>query len=141
MNRFDIGIYGKKNDLVLLVEVKNKSNKSIEWVNDFKRNMFSHSNQPHAKYIMFVLLDKTYLWNNPESHNPNFVLDTHKILGDYAPKNINYENNFEFKVNLWLKNLIKTKKSSLNDEKFDWIFESGLYDQIVDGTVKYENIF
>ncbi|BAY85671.1 hypothetical protein NIES267_51720 [Calothrix parasitica NIES-267] len=51
MNYADIAVYGKDKKLQLLVEVKSRHGRSINWAAQMRRNMYAHGLLPETRFF------------------------------------------------------------------------------------------
>jgi hypothetical protein len=139
----DFAVYSPDERLQLIVEVKNKNGATADWAAHMRRNLFVHSAVPNAPFFLLALPDRFYLWTHapalPEATPPDYEIDATAIVAGYtdSPKLHLSEYSLELIVNSWLNNLINsdlTQETAGPHEK--WLFDSGLYEAIKDGSVK-----
>jgi len=143
----DIAVYSPDQELKLVVEVKNKYGANHEWAVQLRRNLLSHSAVPRAPFFILALADHLYLWKDgaesTEARPADYVVDAAPILSGYLnntqsdPRRTSRE--LELILASWL-NLLTiselTQDKAAPHEK--WLFESGLYDAIKNGSVETE---
>ncbi|WP_019500264.1 hypothetical protein [Pseudanabaena sp. PCC 6802] len=139
----DIAGYDKNNQLVLIVEVKQKLRASSEWVTKLRRNMLAHGYFPQTSFFLLVTPDRFYLWKNagvlPEIIQPDYEIDATPILQPYADRTgVPIEHmsgrSLELIVEAWLDEIMRSDipPAKLGSTQ-NWLFESGLYDAIKGG--------
>lgn len=146
--RPDIAAYSPDNELVLIVEVKNKRGASLEWLTQMHRNLIGHSVIPSSRFFLLVMPDYFYLWKDTASQNenavPDYKIEAGEALRQYTERtSISLDNissqGLELLVTSWLRDLAN---SDLSKEKSNpalkWLFDSGLYDSIKNGSIHME---
>ena len=58
---WDLAVYNKDGQLVLVVEVKGKLNASAHWASQLRSNILAHGVYPKAPDFLMVFPDKFYL--------------------------------------------------------------------------------
>lgn len=145
---WNIGVYNRKGELILVVEIKNKLHTSSEWVTKFRRNIFAHGLLPKVPYFLMVFLDKFYLWTDQEARldesEPSYVIDANPIFQPYFEKagikneqQIS-EESLELIFSSWLTTILYLKEISNEVESQQWLIDSGLYAAIAGGSLHYE---
>lgn len=147
-SRWDLSVNNRNGQLVLAVEVKRRTDTSLEWVMDFRRNMLSHGILPKAPYFLMAFLDKFYLWTDADIQTdrcePNYIIDAKPILEPYfkragiigdqiSPQSL------ELIIESWLGEIIHAENlpNHLNASQH-WLIESGLYNALTGGKLEYE---
>lgn len=146
--RPDIAAYSPDNELVLIVEVKNHSGASQEWVIQMRRNLMDNSAIPQSRFFILAMPDYFYLWKNTslrdEEAEPDYKIDAREALRPYIERtslsldNIS-EQGLELLVASWLSDLANSDLSGKRaNPEFEWLFDSGLYESIRNGSVRME---
>lgn len=147
---WDISIYNRDNQLVLVAEVKAILNASQDWGAKLRRNLLAHGILPNAPYFLLAFPDKLYLWTNSNTQmgeiEPTYAIDANPIFQPYfqkarVPAEKISGQSFELIVTSWLREIINSKKL-LNelDESQHWLIESGLYTAISGGKLASEDV-
>lgn len=147
--RFDNVVYDADRQLRLVVEAKIRPGATVNWASEYHRNLHYFEILPTARYFAFALPERIFLWDrNAESTGdsdaPTYVVDARPIFGPYA-RRFGYSLEalnpvaFELIVTTWLEDLVR---GAFNPEPADpslgWLFDSGLYAAIKDGSVVAE---
>lgn len=145
---WDIAIYNRDNQLVVVVEVKTKLNASLEWASQLRCNIFSHGIFPKAPYFLMVFPDRFYLWTDTaeqlDKSEPTYTIDARPILEPYFEQvgvsaNQITGQSLELIVASWLGKVIHLEQLPEElDESHRWLIESGLYTAIAGGHFEYE---
>lgn len=140
---WDLAVYNQDNQLVLVVEIKNKLNTSSEWAEKLRRNMLAHGTFPKAPYLLMVFPDRLYLWTGEaaqvDQSQPTYNIDAHPFLQPYfeqAGVSANYitGESLELIVASWLSKIIHSEKLTEEiDDSQTWLIESGLYSALAGG--------
>ena len=136
-SRWDLSVDNRNGQLTLVVEVKRKTNVSLEWAAKLRRNILAHGTFPKAPYFLMVFPDKFYLWSNAEAYHdqsePTYTIDASPILQPYferagvAADQISGAS-LELIVASWLGEIIHANQLPENiDASQQWLIESGLY--------------
>ncbi|PAX51373.1 hypothetical protein [Brunnivagina elsteri] len=148
--QWDLSVVNRDGKLVLVVEVKSKTNVPPEWATKFRRNILAHGILANAPYFLMVFPDKFYLWTNSENlileKEPDYTIDAHPILDPYFERagivgdRISGQS-LEIIIASWLGEIIHSEKPSQNfDATQLWLIESGLYDALAGGQFQDEGI-
>jgi hypothetical protein len=150
--RVDVAVYSKEKQLQLVVEVKKNPNEknvdSQNWATKIRRSLFAHAGIPNTPYFLLAdVPDFLYLWKNREPTNyetpPDYVIKAKDVLAKYKnqiPSTSGMEQyGFELVINSWLKELVHTKISRTKNPSLKWLFDSGLYEAIKNGSVVMES--
>ena len=139
--RADLVAYDKDGQLVVVVEVKNKTGTSRQWSVQMRRNIYAHGFWPKTRYFLLVLPDRFYLWKNapntPEVVEPDYELDALVLLKPYyersglSPEDLSGAG-FELLVASWLSELMQTGVALSADQQ-SWLVDSGLLEAISGG--------
>lgn len=82
---WDLAVDNRNGQLVLVVEIKRKTNISPEWAAKLRCNILAHGTFPKAPYFLMVFPDKFYLWTDvgafQEQSEPTYMIDASPILG------------------------------------------------------------
>ena len=111
MRRADVAVYSPDGRLQLVVEIKNRSGASAEWVAQMRRNLLVHAVIPPSPYFLLVLPDFFYLWIDAmsvhELASPDYQIQAAGVLAPYLDpstqslKDLN-EYSLELLVTSWL---------------------------------------
>lgn len=145
---WDLSVDNRNGQLVLVIEIKRKTNVSTEWAAELRRNIFAHRTFPKAPYFLMVFPDKFYLWSNAETYQdqsePTYTIDASPILQPYferagvAADQISGAS-LELIVTSWLGEIIHSDQLPENiDASQQWLIESGLYAALVGGKLEHE---
>ncbi|MEM7714562.1 MAG: hypothetical protein AAF349_13470 [Cyanobacteria bacterium P01_A01_bin.68] len=146
MNYADIAVYGKDKNLQLLVEVKSRHGRTINWAAQMRRNMYAHGLLPQTRFFLLALSDKFYLWKDVgiliEAIKPNYEINPLSFLESYykkanvSPSSIS-EASLELIVSSWLTQIITVPSVDLLSQEYqDWLIESGLFHAIHGGHIE-----
>ncbi len=147
MYKPDIVVYSVDKTPQLVIEIKTKKGASPEWATKLRRNLIVHGVIPASPFFLLILPDHLYLWKDSSSMEvllPDYVIDASPILTPFL-KATNLSLNtisgegLELVVDFWLNELID---SELPDDKtgFDWLYASGLYEAIKNGSVVIQGL-
>ena len=146
---WDLSFDNPDGQLTLVVEVKNKTNVSPEWVAKLRRNILAHSILPNAPYFLIVFPDKFYLWideNHIEESKPAYIIDAYSILQPYFERaevtasQISGQS-LELIVAAWLGEIIYSPKlPETIDDSQRWVMDSGLYAALTGGKFEHEAV-
>ena len=143
----DLLIKNSEGQPTLIVEVKGRINTSSQWAAQLRRNILAHGILPKAPYFLLAFPDKFYLWTDSQvdlnEREPNYIIDARPILEPYLKKSgvtvdrIRDES-LELIVASWLGEIIHFDKlpADLNESQ-PWLIDSGLYADLVGGTIKF----
>ena len=147
MRNVDIAVSGADGRLQLVVEIKNIPGASAEWVTRFRRNLLAHSFLPSAPYFLLVLPDYLYLWTAASTAdnlaNPDYKIKATEVFAPYLKSNQSLNDLSRYGLELltisWLGNLLDndSRRDSV-DGNSQWLFDSGLYEAISNGSVELE---
>ena len=141
----DIAVYSPDDRLRLIVEVKSYRNATDEWAAKVRRNLLAHGFIPAPEFFLLVLPEYSYLWRRCESLDAvpaDYKFSTKDVLqlrGDTANPDRLSSFGLELLTSSWLNALAVSQVSRGEVPELDWIFDSGLYDSIKDGSVKVES--
>ena len=141
----DIAVYSPDGRLKLVVEVKSYRNATDEWAAKLRRNLFADGFIPAADFFLLILPEYSYLWRHCESLDAvpaDYKFSTVNALqlrGDTANPDKLSSFGLELLTSSWLSALAVSEVSRGEAPELDWIFDSGLYDSIKDGSVKVES--
>jgi hypothetical protein len=142
---WDLAVYDKDGQLVLVVQVKGKLNASAQWASQLRSNILAHGIYPKAPYFLMVFPDKFYLWTNEDAQldisEPTYALDGRPILKPYLDKaGITQGQKISSQslvliVASWLSKIIYSEMPlGETDESERWLVDSGLYAAIAGGS-------
>lgn len=141
----DIAVYGTDKKLKLLVEIKNKVGASSNWVIEMRGNLLAHSIIQPSPYLLLVLSDSFHLWRNAETADlrsqPDYSVPASQVLAVYLKdSSISLDTisgyGLEMLVSSWLTQIIisdLTPETAMPEQQ--WLFESGLYQAIHNGSI------
>ncbi len=147
MRNVDIAVSSTDEKLQLVVEIKNKPGASAEWVTLMRRNLLVHSFLPLAPYFLLVLPDYLYLWTEASTADnlakPDYKIETTEIFAPYLKSNQSLNDLSGYGLELltisWLEDLLHTDMGRDSvDRNLHWLFNSGLYEAITNGSLELE---
>ncbi len=144
---WDLLVDNSEGQPTLIVEVKGKINTSSQWAAQLRRNILAHGILPKAPYFLLAFPDIFYLWTDSEvdlnEREPNYIIDARSILEPYLKKSgvtvdRIRDQSLVLIVASWLGEIIHSDKlpTDLNESQ-TWLIDSGLYADLVGGTIKY----
>lgn len=146
--RWDLVVYDRNDQLVLIGEVKNRLHASPEWAARLRRNIFAHGVFPNAPYFLMVFPDTLYLWTSTdpsdEAAMPSYTVDARPVLQPYfeqvaVPTDRIGSKSLEIIVASWLSELIHGELPPEELERSQaWLTESGLYAAVAKGRLEHE---
>lgn len=149
-SRWDVSVYNRDNQLILIVEVKRRSKPSLDWVIELSQKIFESQNFPRCPYRMLVFTDSIYLWSNlnhqKQIAEPSYIIDATPIFQPYFEQvgvtaNQISGQSFEMIVASWLREIIHASTfPNVSDQSQQWLVESGLGKAIEGGYFQYEDI-
>ncbi len=111
----DLVVSNPRNEIVLIVESKNRTGTSSTWAAETRRNMLAHGTMPNSPYFLLALPDRFYLWKDagdtPDLVAPTYEIDAIPFLQPYyekahlSPYEIGYYS-FELLITAWINELI-----------------------------------
>src|SRR5579859_2949863 len=139
----DYRVDDQSGHLMLLVEVKNKSNASRDWAANLRRNIIAHGFFPSVEYFLLAVPNRFYLWkrgSNPYAiADPDFEVDPRSTLKPYferagiQPEAVSGKT-FELIIAAWLNDLVNAPpQTEWPSEMQGWLAESGLTEAIKGG--------
>jgi hypothetical protein len=140
----DIAVYDPDHKLQLIVEVKSKDGAPASWAARMRRNLLAHSMISNTRFFMLATPDSFYLWRDADAQGevlPHFRIDATQLLAAYAgrqqlPADGISGYGLELLVASWLTDVMN---SGLSEETVTadlrWLFDSGLYEAIKNGSV------
>ena len=142
---WDLAVYNKDGQLVLVVQVKGKLTASAQWASQLLSNILAHGIFPKAPYFLMVFPDKFYLWANVnaqlEISEPTYAVDARPILQPYldkagiTPGQKISSQSLVLIVTSWLSKIIyNDQPPGETDESERWLVDSGLYAAIAGGS-------
>lgn len=146
IERVDIAVYSRDDELQLVVEVKNKTHATAAWAANMRRNLAVHLAIPNSPFFLLALPDHFFLWQNAPSATeailPGYDVDPVPLLAAYisdAQHTLSSisESGLAMAVSSWLTNLVTStlhKTKAQTDQV--WLFDTGLYQAIKGGVVK-----
>lgn len=147
--RWDISVYNRENQRILIVEVKRSSNASLDWAMQLRHQIFANDNFPIAPYVMLVFTDKIYLWcdRHPQdlTLEPSYIIDATPIFQPYFERSkVTAEHISEYSfamiVASWLREIIRVANFPEDRDRLqEWLVESRLLSAIEGGDVRYED--
>ncbi|NJP06625.1 MAG: hypothetical protein HC837_13840 [Chloroflexaceae bacterium] len=144
----DIAVYDPDGKLQLVVSVKTKTGASQKWVIQRRQKLLSHAVMPDAPYFLLALPDYFYLWMHASSAGeqapPDYVIQVTETLASYIDDlslslNDVTEYDLEMLIASWLEHLVNGEiEIDPHDEALTWLFDSGLFAAIQNGSVAIE---
>jgi hypothetical protein len=146
---WDLAVYDREGQLILIVEFKSKLDTSSEWAAKFRRNILAHGDFPKVPYFLMVFPDKFYLWTDKEARldesEPTYVIDASSIFQPYfenagikSEQQISGES-LEIIFSSWLTSILYSPEvPNPADESQRWLIDSGLYAAIAGGSLHFE---
>lgn len=145
MQRPDIAVYDPGGRLQLVVEVKARPGTTPDWAAEFRRNLLSHQAIPNAPFFLLAFPDVFYLWRSDDNGDverpPDYRIDARELLrahrnGSIPPLDRLGGFGLELVVQMWLEEITRSNLTEQNVEpSMWWLLESGLYEQIRNGSV------
>ena len=144
----DIVVSAPDKRVQLVAEVKNKRGASADWAAQMRRNLLVHGVIPSAPYFLLATPDRFYLWKDHNSGQdvvpPDYEIESAGILASYIdrlgiPLAELSEPSLELLVTSWLHDLIgfdHSREDAL--PAYHWLFDSGLYEALTQGSVATE---
>ncbi|MDP3703062.1 MAG: hypothetical protein Q8R78_01550 [Candidatus Omnitrophota bacterium] len=137
----DILVSGSDASPKLAVEVKNRSDVTGEWASQLRRNLAAHAAIPATPFFMVAVPDHFYVWTSarPLDAPADYVVDARPLLHQYISStrsnlvSPSSEHSLELAVSSWLNDLVHGHEP--DPKAHPWLFESGLYDSIRNGSV------
>lgn len=79
----DIAVFNKQNNIMLIVEIKNKIGTSKSWAVNMYERLHNYDSIPEVPYFILMLPDKAYLWKADKGQYDFHSFDTYEILEPY----------------------------------------------------------
>jgi hypothetical protein len=140
----DIAVFSRDYRITLVVEVKGQKHATDEWAAKLRRNLLAHDMIPPSQYFLLALPDHFYLWKENAEIDlapADYKAGTKDVLQHYAAA-VDLEGLSEFGLGLlvtsWLEILTTSQIAKEDAPELNWVFDSGLYDSIKDGSVRIE---
>jgi hypothetical protein len=148
---WDLAVYNKDGQLVLVVQVKGKLNASAQWASQLRSNILAHGIYPKAPYFLMVFPDKFYLWANEDAQldisEPTYAVDARPIIQPYLDKagitqgQTISSQSLVLIVAAWLSKIIYDELPlGETDEQERWLVDSGLYAAVAGGSFDCEAV-
>ena len=140
----DIIVYSPIGHPRLAVEVKRVKGVDDDWASKFRRNLLSEGLIPEKLFFLLVMQEQLYLWlpDTPlEQYAADYKAKTADVLGRFVELDELEEisgQDLEFLVSTWLRALVDSLVTKEDATELDWVLDSGLYEDIRDGSVKLE---
>jgi hypothetical protein len=145
---WDLLVNDRDGQLVLIAEVKNRTNASADWAAQFRRNIFAHGNVPKVPYFLIIFPDRFYLWvevdDTPSYIQPTYTIDARPILQPYFERaGVEADQiggqSLEIIAALWLGEIIHSEKPPEGVSEYQrWLIDSGLYTALSGGKFYYQ---
>jgi hypothetical protein len=142
-NRWDVAVYDRDDQLVLVVEAKTKRGAGKDWAANLRRNILAHGVYPNAPFFLIAFPDRFYLWTQSNTKLgyslPDYTIDAEPLLKRYFtqsgidPQKVSGRS-FELIVSSWISEIVNSDR--LPTEK--WLIDSGLYATIAGGRLEHE---
>lgn len=147
-SRADIVVYTPDERVLLVAEVKHIQGASPEWAAQMRRNLLVHGLVPNAPFFLLALPDHFYLWKDgkpvQDAVPPDYEVEAAEVLASYTgrldiPLADLSEPSLELLVTSWLHDLIdfELRREDAGPHQ-QWLFDSGLYRAIKNGSVTTE---
>lgn len=147
-SKTDIALFDRNEQLVALVEVKNKEGTTREWAAKLRRNLLAHGDFARIDYFVVVTPDRLYVWKDVDDREnatePTYEIDSYPLLEPYfaragvEPAHISGQA-FEFLVAAWLADLTRAGGATARaPHEWQRLVDSGLLGAVHDGRVAYE---
>ncbi|KYC41695.1 hypothetical protein WA1_16790 [Scytonema hofmannii PCC 7110] len=148
---WDLAVYNKDGQLMLVVQVKGKLNASPQWASQLRSNILAHGIYPKPPYFLMVFPDKFYLWANEDAQldmsEPTYAVDARPIIQPYLDKagitltQTLSSHSLELIVASWLSEIIYCDRPLEETHKREqWLLDSGLYAAISGGSFNREAV-
>ncbi len=148
---WDLAVYNKDGQLVLVVQIKGKLNALAQWASQLRTNILAHGIYPKAPYFLMVFPDKFYLWANVDAQldmsEPTYAVNARPILKPYLDKAAITQGQKISSQSLilivasWLSKIIYSEQPpSETDESEQWLVDSGLYTAVAGGSFGREAV-
>lgn len=147
MYEFDLAVFGKSNELVLVVEVLKSPKPGPEWAIHTRRNLLAHGILPKSRYFLIASPERFYLWKSPREEDletpPDYEWSFKSVLNDYLretgiSKDSITGSGFEFVVYSWLSELM-ANTGRLDKKKCPKeMIQSGLLKDLRNGSLERE---
>ncbi|GAB3428018.1 hypothetical protein NX773_00710 [Massilia solisilvae] len=142
----DFMLYDRDHQLVLVGEVKATKNEDKSWAAKLRRNLMANRLLPEAKFFLLVLPEHTYLWKDAPAAQevpPDYVSGTWQLikpyLGGFGETNPRLsESGLELAVRAWLNGVADGELPSSGPAEDRLLSESGLAEQLRQGSLIYE---
>ncbi len=147
MRNVDIAVSGADGTLQLVLEIKNVPGASAEWVTLMRRNLLAHSFLPPAPFFLLVLPDFLYLWTESSTADrlakPDYKIEAGDILAPYLKYNQSLIELSRYGLEMltvsWLEDILHADlRPDSIDGNLKWIFDSGLYRAVTNGSLELE---
>ena len=143
----DIAVYSPTGQLILAVEVKSVTNRSLEWAAQMRQNLLTHGFIPNTAYFLLALPDYLYFWHDADPYEMTMPDHTIKTADAFTLSHYNTKVSLidisgyglEILITSWLEYLINTNFTRDDfDEKLHWLFDSGLYSSLKNSVIAAE---
>ena len=139
-------VHDRAGRLQLGIEVRTALDTTVEYITEWKQNIFSHEEPLDLPFWMMAFPDRFYLWKNPHQFpesEPDYVIDARPLLQDYfSSTGIRVEKinigAFELMISSWLSQIIHFGHEL--EDLPSALRESGLLDAIADGAFSFEAV-
>jgi len=148
MGHADVAVYSPDGNLQLVVEIKNRTGASAEWVTHMRRNLLVHAVIPPSPYFLLALPDFFYLWTDALSVHelapPAYQIKATEVLAPYLDQTTQSlkdlsEYGLELLVTSWLADVVEAElRRDMVGPHLQWLFDSGLYEAIRHGSITIE---
>jgi hypothetical protein len=145
-SEWDIAIYDRSEQLVLIAEVKTNQAADVEWARRIRRYLFEYEFYPSVRYFLIALPDQFYLWVRHLSGSmpdaaPDYIIDAHPIVQPYLERtglraDRLSSTSLEIIVADWFGEVMFKEVEELTSSE-QWLIESGLHGAIVGGRFAY----
>jgi hypothetical protein len=115
-------------------------------IGQLKCDVTGHELTPNAPYFLLALPENFYLWKNSVSYEapPDYIVDAAETLTSYfnpLPRSLDEisHDGLEMLMDAWIRHLVSSQLNSENaGSGLAWLFDSGLYETIKQGSVVVE---
>ncbi len=141
--RPDLAVYDREGRLALVVEVKAKRDSSPEWATQMRQNLCEYGLLEETRFFLLATPDYFYFWKDGDPKElvpPDYSAEAGILLapyverGGFALREIS-SYGLEMLVASWLQSLmIADSETQIANPQLRWLFDSGLYDAVRNGS-------
>lgn len=148
MYQADIVVRNRGGNVGLAVEIKVSVRRSPEWAAKTRQYLADFGAMPDASFFLLATPDCFFFWTRPTNGTdnipPSYSCDARAFLRPFfersslLPEKVHHDS-FQLIVGAWLGDLMDgTDAAAVSDSDASWLVESGLLDEIRDGSIEYE---